>query len=532
MRDALSDKRHQGGATYSALHMASLNPGLGTPAGSDLRRASREQLERIPLLLRGRLGHFVDGASQVPRAGRYRRIVDPATELTIAEAAEGSAEDVDVAVASARMAFERSNWRRLRPADRERMLCALSELVRTNGEELSALETLQGGKLRSVARRIDVEGGAEFVRYMAGWATKLEGQTIDNSIRIPGRQWVTFTRREPVGVVAAIVPWNFPLAIALWKVAPALAAGCTVVLKPSAETPLTALRLAELAIEAGFPAGALNVVTGGAEVGAALAAHPQVRRISFTGSTEAGKRVGHSAIENLARFTLELGGKSPAIVLDDADLDEAAEGICGGIFLHQGQVCTASSRLLVQRRVRDRLLGRLVRAARALRIGSGFDPDTQLGPLVSAHHFERVMRAIERGRLDGATLATGGVRAGEAGWFVEPTIFVDDSARTSVSREEVFGPVLTATTFDDVDEAVRLANDTRYGLAASVWTRSLSAAHRIVPRLDAGIVWVNSHNVLDNALPFGGMRQSGVGHDLGRASVESFTELKSVCMAV
>ncbi len=489
-------------------------------------------LDRIPLLLRGSLGHFIDGAMRAPCAGRHRAVVDPATELTIAEAADGDAEDARAAVAGARALFESPAWKRTRPAERERMLCRLSELVLANGDELSALETLQGGKLRSVARRIDVESGAEFVRYMAGWATKLEGQTIDNSIPFPGRQWVTYTRREPIGVVAAIVPWNFPLAIALWKVAPALAAGCTVVLKPSEETPLTALRLAELAIEAGFPAGALNVVTGGAEVGAALAAHPDVRKISFTGSTETGKRVGHSAVEKLARFTLELGGKSAAIVLDDADLDEAAEGICAGIFLHQGQVCTASSRLLVQRGVRDRLLDRLVRAARALRIGSGFDPRTQFGPLVSARHFARVMGAIERGRDEGAALATGGARCGEAGWFVEPTIFVDDSATTSIAREEVFGPVLTATAFDDVDEAIRLANDTPYGLAASVWTKSLSAAHRIVPRLHAGIVWVNSHNVLDNALPFGGVRQSGVGRELGRASVESFTEIKSVCLAV
>ncbi len=491
---------------------ANARPSPGLQCRHMEERTNVRHLDAIPLLLRGRLGHFIDGAMREPRAGRHRPVVDPATELTIAEAADGDADDARVAIAGARETFESLTWRNTRPAERERMLCRLSELLLANGDELSALETLQGGKLRSVARRIDVEGGAELVRYMAGWATKLEGQTVDNSIPLRGRQWITYTRREPIGVVAAIVPWNFPLAIALWKVAPALAAGCTVVLKPSEETPLTALRLAELAIEAGFPAG--------------------VRKISFTGSTATGKRVGHRAVDKLARFTLELGGKSPAIVLDDADLDEAAEGICAGIFLHQGQVCTASSRLLVQRAVRDRLLDRLVRSARALRIGSGFDPHTQFGPLVSARHFDRVMGAIERGRDEGASLATGGGRCGEAGWFIEPTIFVDDSAATSIARDEVFGPVLTATAFDDVDEAVRLANDTPYGLAASVWTKSLSAAHRIVPRLHAGIVWVNSHNVLDNALPFGGVRQSGVGRELGRASVESFTELKSVCLAV
>jgi len=498
-----------------------------------LLEASREQLRRIPFLSRRRLGHFIDGRVHDPVGGAYLPVVDPATELLIAEAADGSAADVDAAVASARATFESRSWKSLRPADREAMLYRLSELVAANGDELSALETLQGGKLREVARRIDVGGGAELVRYMAGWATKLEGQTLDNSISIPGPQWLTYTRREPVGVSAAIVPWNFPLAIALWKIAPALAAGCTVVLKPSEQTPLTALRLAELVMEAGFPGGAVNVVTGtGATAGAALAAHPGIAKVSFTGSTATGKRVGHAAVDNMTRFALELGGKSPAIVLEDADLDQVAQGICTGIFFHQGQVCTASSRLLVQRPVYGRLLDKLARAARSMRIGSGFDPQTELGPLVSRRHFDRVMDYIDEARAEGATVVTGGRRALEGGWFVEPTIFADAPARAAVVREEVFGPVLVATPFDEVDEAVERANDTPYGLAASVWTRSLSAAHRIVPRLQAGTVWVNAHNVLDNALPLGGYKQSGTGRDLGRAAVEGFTELKSVCMAV
>jgi len=495
--------------------------------------ASREQLDRIAFLSRRRLGHFIGGRVCEPAGGSYLPVIDPATELRIADAADGDAADVDAAVSSARATFEGCAWTGLRPADREAMLYRLSELLVAHGDELSALETLQGGKLREVARRVEVGAGAELVRYMAGWATKLEGQTLDNSIPIPDRQWITWTRREPVGVSAAIVPWNFPLAIALWKIAPALAAGCTVVLKPAQETPLTALRLAELVIEAGFPPGSVNVVTGsGTGAGAALAAHPGVARLSFTGSTPTGKRVGHAAVENMTRFTLELGGKSPAIVLEDADLEQVAQGICMGIFFHQGQVCTASSRLLVQRRIYGKLLDRLAQAACSMRIGSGFDPQTQLGPLVSHRHFERVMGCIEAARADGATLVTGGRRALEGGWFVEPTIFADVPPQAALMREEVFGPVLVATPFDEVHEAVRLANDSPYGLAASVWTNNLSLAHRIVARLQAGTVWVNAHNVLDNALPLGGYKQSGIGRDLGRAAVESFTETKSVCMAV
>ena len=380
---------------------------------------------------------------------------------------------------------------------------------------------------------VDVGAGAEFVRYMAGWATKLEGQTLDNSIGIPGPQWVTYTRREPVGVVGAIVPWNFPLAIALWKVAPALAAGCTVVLKPSEETPLTALRLADLAIEAGFPPGALNVVCGrGATAGAALAAHPDIRKISFTGSTGVGRLIGHAAVDNMARFTLELGGKSPLIVLDDADPAAAAQGAANGIFFHQGQVCTAGSRVYVQRGIFDKVVSQLALVAEGLRIGSGFDPQAQFGPLVSRRHMDRVMAHIDGAVAEGATLVTGGGRAFDGGCFVKPTVFVDAKPSMRIVREEVFGPVATVVPFDDVEDAIRLANDSAYGLAASVWSNNLSAVHRIVPRLQAGVVWVNAHNVLDNALPLGGVKQSGYGRDLGRAAVESFTELKSVCMAV
>lgn len=494
---------------------------------------SNQQLQGAKFLSERRVGNVIGGVSGPALSGRWLPVTDPATEMVVAEAPDSDAADVDLAVASAQRAFSSSAWRGLRPADREKLLFKLSELIERHADELSALETLQSGKLQAVARAIDVQAGAEFVRYMAGWATKLEGQTLDNSIPIPGPQWVTYTRREPVGVVGAIVPWNFPLAIALWKIAPALAAGCTVVLKPSEDTPLTALRLAHLALEAGFPEGVLNVVCGrGATAGAALIAHSGVRKLSFTGSTAVGKVVGHAAVEHMARFTLELGGKSPAVVMEDADPSQVAQGIAMGIFFHQGQVCTASSRLLVHRSLYRRVLDELAGIAEGMKIGSGFDAATQFGPLTSKTHFARVMNYIASAKAEGATLVAGGARVLDAGCFVQPTIFADTTAQMRVVREEVFGPVLAVAPFDDVEDAIAAANDTPYGLAASLWTQSLSHAHRIVPRLQAGVVWVNAHNVLDAGLPLGGIKQSGTGRDLGRAAVEGFTEVKSVCMAV
>lgn len=494
---------------------------------------SRHQLQSAPFLAERRVGNVIDGMNRPPLSGRWLPVTDPATEMVVAEAPDSDAADVDAAVVSAQRAFDGAAWRGLRPADREKLLFKLSELIERHADELSALETLQSGKLQGIARMIDVGSGAEFVRYMAGWATKLEGQTLDNSIPIPGPQWVTYTRREPIGVVGAIVPWNFPLAIALWKVAPALAAGCTVVLKPSEDTPLTALRLGQLALEAGIPEGVLNVVCGrGNTAGAALIAHPGVRKLSFTGSTAVGKVVGHAAVDTMARFTLELGGKSPAIVMEDADPSQVAQGIAMGIFFHQGQVCTASSRLFVHRSLYPRVLDELAAIAEGMKIGSGFSAETQFGPLTSKTHFERVMGYIDSAKAEGAVLVTGGGRALEAGCFVQPTIFADTTPDMRVVREEVFGPVLAATPFDDIEQAIAAANDSPYGLAASLWTNNLSNAHRIVPRLQAGMVWVNAHNVLDAGLPLGGMKQSGTGRDLGRASVEGFTELKSVCMAV
>lgn len=495
---------------------------------------AQEQLQKIAFLSKKQHGNFIDGAEVQPKTERYIEVVDPATEMIIATAPDSDVADVDFAVSTARSAFEDSTWSRLRPADRERLLYRLSTLIEDHADELSALETLQSGKLQGIARMVDVGSGAEFVRYMAGWATKLEGQTLDNSIPMPpGSKYFTYTRREPVGVVAAIVPWNFPLAIALWKIAPALATGCTVVLKPSEETPLTALRLAELAIEAGFPPGVLNVVCGrGSTVGAALVQHPGVNKISFTGSTAVGKSIGHSALDNMARFTLELGGKSPMIVMEDADVDAAIQGAAMGIFFNQGQVCTAGSRLYVHRKLFDKVVNGLAYAAEGLKIGSGFDPSTQLGPVVSMRQFVRVMSYIATAKDEGAVALTGASRALDAGYFVKPTVFVDVNPNMRIVKEEVFGPVIVAMPFDDVEDAIRQANDTPFGLAASIWSQNNSLIHRTVPRLKAGMVWVNTHNMLDNNLPLGGYKQSGYGRDLGRDAVESYTELKSVCMSV
>ncbi len=494
---------------------------------------SQQELARIGFLAQRSHGNFIDGEFREAHASQRIDVIDPASEMVVADTPDSDAHDVNAAVAAARRALEDSAWSRMRPADRERILFRLSQLIEEHGDELSSMETLQGGKLQGVARMIDVGFSAEFVRYMAGWATKLEGSTLQSSIPFPpGARYHTYTQREPVGVVAAVVPWNFPLAIALWKIAPALAAGCTVVVKPSPETPLTALRLAELAMQAGLPAGVLNVVCGGGGTGAALCAHPGIDKISFTGSTPTGRAIGHTAVDRMTRFTLELGGKSPMIVLPDADPSAAAMGAAMGIFFNQGQVCAASSLLYVHRSLFDQVVQEVARRAEGMRIGSGFDPASELGPVVSRRHFDRVMGFLDGARSEGATALTGGKRARDAGCFIQPTVLVDVNPTMQVVREEVFGPVLAAMPFDDVEDVIRQSNASPYGLTASVWSNNLSAVHRIVPRLKAGTVWVNTHNMLDANLPFGGYKQSGFGRDLGRAAVESYTEVKSVCMSV
>ncbi len=465
--------------------------------------------------------------------GRDRPVFDPATGAEIARVPELGIADVDEAVRNARATFESPQWRDMLPAVRERLLLKLADLVEQNADDLANLETLNQGMSLGIARAVDVGASAQWLRYMAGWATKIEGAALDISFPFPpGTKYQVIVKRQPIGVVGAIVPWNFPLLMAIWKIAPALACGCTVVLKPAEDTPLTSLRLAELALEAGFPPGALNVITGDGKVGSALVRHPGISKISFTGSTEVGKLIGQQCAADVRRVTLELGGKSPVIVLDDCDSEVAIGAACSAIFFNSGQVCTAGSRLYVPRSLFERVVKGVGDAAGAMVLGSGFDPSTQIGPLVSKHHRERVLGLIETGNKEGATLLAGGTAPDGLGYFVRPTVFANPDKRPlTLIREEVFGPVLVAEPYDDLDDAVRRANDSSFGLSASVWTSNLSKALRIADRFEAGAVWINSHNVVDPNMPFGGMKQSGIGREHGRSAIESYTESKSICIA-
>lgn len=472
-------------------------------------------------------GRWVEAES-----GRTLSVINPATEQEICTVPAGQAEDINAAVEAARAALEEGPWKRFRPADRERLLFRLADAVEANREHLAELESLDNGKTRAMAAAIDIPCTVEFLRYMAGWATKIEGRTFDLSFPAPpGKRTTAYTRREPVGVVGAIIPWNFPLLMAAFKIGPALTTGCTIVLKPAEETPLTALRLAELAEQVGYPAGVLNVVTGdGVEAGAPLAAHKRIHKLAFTGSTEVGKLVGHAAVENMTRFSLELGGKSPVIVLEDFDPDVAAEGASQAIFFNHGQICTAGSRLFVQRKAFDSVVEGVAARAKQIKLGPGLDPATQMGPLVSERQRDRVSKYIRRGLEEGARAVAGGADYQSPGYFVKPTVLVGAGAHSTVSQEEIFGPVLVATPFEDLSEVVALANESQYGLSASVWSNDLSKVNDLVPQLKAGIVWVNCHNIFDPAMPFGGYKQSGVGRELGQVVIDYYTELKSVCM--
>jgi phenylacetaldehyde dehydrogenase len=459
-------------------------------------------------------------------------VCDPAAGETITTVPSADKTDVDLAVQAARTAFESAAWGAARPVDRERWLLRLADLVEANLQELAEIESLDNGKPLVIAQRVDIPSAVDFLRYCAGWATKIEGTTVDLSM--PGfrrNEFLGYTRREPVGVVGAIIPWNFPLLMAVWKIGPALATGCTVVLKPAEDTPLSALRLAELALEAGLAPGALNVVTGyGPTAGAALASHPGIDKIAFTGSTAVGKLIGKAAIDNMTRISLELGGKSPVIVLDDVDPKVAASGAANAIFFNSGQVCVAGSRLYVQRRAYDAVVEGVSAIAAKMQIGPGLDPKTQLGPLVSEKHLRRVAEYVKVGVDEGGTLVAGGQRHGERGWFHQPTILAGLQESARIVQEEIFGPVLVAAPFDEVDEIAALANGTAYGLSASIWSNDLKRVHRLIPRLKAGTIWVNCHGLLDNALPFGGYKQSGIGREMGRAMIDLYTETKSVMM--
>lgn len=476
-------------------------------------------------LQQGRL--FIGGRWVEPAAGRTYAVVNPATEAELAQVAEADATDVDAAVQAARQAFEAGPWREMSAADRARILWRVGDLLEQHADELGQLETLNNGKPIFESRQIDVPMAAEVFRYYAGWATKLQGETIP--VRGP---FLNYTLREPIGVVAAIVPWNFPLLLASWKLAPALAAGNTVVLKPAPWTPLTALRLAELAQQAGLPDGVLNVVTGSTrETGRALVRHAGVDKIAFTGSTATGQEIMRTAADTLKRVSLELGGKSPNLVFADADLEAAARGALTGIFYGKGEVCAAGSRLLVERTVHDRLLELLLERVKKMRPADPLDPKTRLGPLVSQVQMEKVLGYIEKGRAEGARLLVGGQRAtvgNGRGYFVEPTIFDQVAPEMTIAREEIFGPVLAVIAFDDPEEAIWLANSSPYGLAAGVWTKDIARAHRVAARLQAGTVWINTYNFYDPASPFGGYKMSGFGRDLGAHALEQYTQVKSV----
>lgn len=476
-------------------------------------------------------GIFVGGAFVSSSSDRRLPVRDPSTAEVIGQIVDASADDLDRAVGAAREALE-GEWGRIRPADRERLIYRFAELIEAHGEELAQLETINQGKSINIARAIEVGASVEYVRYMAGWATKIEGSTLELSIPVPaGTRYTGLTFREPVGVVGAIVPWNFPLMMALWKTAPALACGCTVVLKPSEETPMTALKLAELAQEAGLPKGVLNVITGtGPGVGAALTRHPGIDKITFTGSTAVGRQVGVNALENFTRFTLELGGKNPLIILSDVDVKAIMPGLMMGCFLNQGQTCAAASRLFIDRKVFDSVVSGLEGALKGMRLGPGLDPTADLQPLVSAKHQQSVERLVGAAMQGGATIVTGGKRPEMAGYYFEPTLIVDADRGNAAYDDEIFGPVIAAVPVNGADEALERANDSRYGLTASIWTNDLGAAMQAIHKLRAGTVWINSHVPVDPNLPFGGYKQSGVGREHGRAMIEQYTELKSVCI--
>jgi aldehyde dehydrogenase (NAD+) len=449
--------------------------------------------------------------------------VDPATEQPIARIAEADAADIDAAVRAARAAFE-GEWGQGRAAERGQALLRLAALIRENIEALIALESLDSGKPVAAIRRQDLPAVLDTLTYYAGWADKINGQVI------PARQdALTYTVREPLGVVGAIVPWNFPLMIGMWKMAPALACGCTIVLKPAELTSLTALRIGELALEAGLPPGVLNVVPGlGKVAGAALVDHPDVDKVTFTGSPSVGREILRGAAGNLKRVTLELGGKSANIIFPDADLGAAVRAAAAGIFFNSGQVCSAGSRILVHDAIYDEVVERLVERARAVRLGDPRDPSTTMGPLVSAGQMARVLDYIAIGRDEGARLAAGGARHGELGYFVAPTVFAGVAHDMRISQEEIFGPVAAVIRFRDDEEAIRLANGTRYGLAAGVWSADIARVHRFARRLKAGTVWINTYGPTDVRLPWGGARDSGFGREHGDAAIENFTEPKVV----
>jgi phenylacetaldehyde dehydrogenase len=490
--------------------------------GAELTSRTKEFLSSNRKMLIN--GNWVDSKS-----GKTFSVLDPATGDELVQVAEGDKADIDEAVKAARAAFESGPWHDMTPNVRSKLLWKLSQLIEENADTFAELETLDNGKALSISKAVDIPASIENFQYMAGWATKIDGRLMNLSM--PGTH--AYTLREPVGVVGQIIPWNFPMLMAAWKLAPALAVGCTVVLKPAEQTPLTALLLGEMIAEAGFPPGVVNVVPGyGETAGAAIAEHPDVDKVAFTGSTEVGKIILRAASGNLKKVSLELGGKSPNVVYADADLEAAVGGAATGIFFNQGQVCCAGSRLFIEKKAFDNVVGGLSDVASGMNVAPGMDAACEMGPLVSDVQLERVTRLVEEGKSDGATAVVGGDPVGGNGYFYKPTILTDTKPDMSVIKEEIFGPVVTAIPFEDPNEIVAHANDTEYGLAAGVWTRDISKAHATARAIKAGTVWINCYNAFDPHMPFGGYKQSGIGREMGPEVLDLYTEVKSVCVAL
>jgi aldehyde dehydrogenase (NAD+) len=471
---------------------------------------------------------FIGGQWVPAQSGKTFETINPATEEVIAQVAEGDKDDVDLAVQAARDAFERGPWSRMDARDRGRLMYKLADLIEDEADELAALETLDNGKPIRDSRQADLPLVIDCLRYYAGYADKIHGQTIP----IRGN-YFTYTRREPVGVAGQIIPWNFPMLMAAWKWGPALAAGCTIVMKPAEQTPLTCLRMARLAQKAGIPDGVINVVPGyGPTAGAAIVRHPDVDKLAFTGEYLTAQTIMKDAAPTLKRITFELGGKSPNIIFADADLDAAAAGAHFGLYFNQGQCCCAGSRVFVEQRVHDAFIEKISDMNQARRVGNPFDPETEQGPQVDRAQFDKILKYIELGKREGARCLTGGTRVGDKGYFIEPTLFDGVSDEMAIAKDEIFGPVMSVLTFNDVDEIVARANKTFYGLAAAVWTRDISKAHYLASKIKAGTIWVNCFDVFDAAAPFGGFKMSGMGRELGEEGLKPYLETKTVTIAL
>ncbi|MFD1037542.1 aldehyde dehydrogenase family protein [Virgibacillus byunsanensis] len=484
---------------------------------------------KVKAFLEGEKGLYINGDYVLASSKKTFNVYNPATEEEIAKVSEAQAEDIDTAVAAAKKAFEEGEWTKMEAAERSHLIYKFADLLDENREELAQLEALDNGKPYEVALEDDVDGTVQHFRYYAGWATKITGQTVNVS-----PDYFNYIVHEPVGVVGQVIPWNFPLAMAGWKLGSALAVGCTVVIKPASETPLSLLYAAKLFKEAGFPDGVVNVVPGsGSVAGEAIMTHEDVAKVAFTGSTAVGKKVMKKAADQIKGITLELGGKSPAIILEDANIEEAIQGAFDGTMYNHGQNCSACTRVFVHRKHYDHVVEVLAERANATKLGPGMDPETEMGPLVSAKQQKTVLDYIEKGKAEGARLVAGGKKVFDKGYFVQPTIFADVEDDMTIAREEIFGPVMSVFVFDTVEEVIKRANDSEYGLAASVWTENIRKGHYIAGKLQAGTVWVNDFGLELETMPFGGYKQSGIGREMGgEYGLANYTEVKSVLVKI